>query len=268
MPEAAELLRALVTAIADGVGDDEGAGIDAAIKAFDTDALDVILLETIGMADMAGDLMLREGDPLKPSFVALAADGGVSDARVFVDLPWLEAVEEFRKRGAVTPRDLERLIRDIATRSQEARKKLLQFVQDKAHEKLANVIHDGGSYRDFAEGLRDETIPLGINPDDDHYLKMVFRTNVQGAYSSGRDRASKDPDIIEQRPIAQYLTVGDAFTRPEHAKFAEANGGGFYVIGSDEWEAARPPPKGSPWNCRCSFVTLYLEQAREAGYTG
>lgn len=243
-------------------------GLRQAIARFDTTALDEAIVSTNIVAEMSGDLMVREGERGGPRLIALADDGGASAGMHFVSLPWEEAVEEFRKRGNVTPYDLQRLIQGVATRSAEERAKLLQYVQERTYSLLAEAIGDDAStYKSFAEGLRDETIPLGINADDDGYLQMVFRTNVQGAYSAGRDRASKDPELLAERPIALYLTAGDGLVRSEHAAYAEQNGG-MYRIGSPEWEAVRPPPRNSPYNCRCSWVTLTLEQAQERGWQG
>jgi hypothetical protein len=233
-----------------------------AAKAFDADDLDEALFEANVLAELAGELMVRDGERGGPAVLELARE------QAFVSLPWREAVEAFRERGTVTDRDLETLLRDVATRSARARADLLAHIQDVVHDKLAAAIeNDGSTFREFAEAVRDETIPLGINPDDDAYLQMVFRTNVQGAYSAGRDRASKDPDLLDERPIALYLTAGDGLVRSEHAQFAERNGG-MYEISSPEWGRVRPPPAGSPFNCRCSWVTLTLEQARERGWKG
>lgn len=241
------------------------AGIGQALRHFDVDPLDEAIVSTNIMAEMAGDLMVREGERGGPKMIALAdGDGSAGDGRHFVSLPWEDAVEEFKKRGNVTPYDLQRLIQGVAVRSAEERKKLLAYVQETTLDKLATAVSDGETYADFAEALRAETVPLGITADDDGYLQMVFRTNVQGAYSAGRDRASKDPEIIAERPFALYLTAGDGFVREEHAAHAEKNQG-VYRIGSAEWEAVRPPPKDSPYNCRCSWVTLTEEQARERG---
>jgi hypothetical protein len=240
-------------------------GIAQAIRRYDTSALDEAIVSTNILAEMAGDLMVREGDRGGPKMIALAdGDAGSGDRKHFVSLPWEEAVEEFRKRGNVTPTDLQRLIQDVSVRSAQERNKLLAFVQQTTLDKLATAVEEGETYEDFAEALRTETVPLGITADDDSYLQMVFRTNVQGAYSAGRDRASKDPEILEQRPFALYLTAGDGFVRSEHAEYAERNNG-VYRIGSPEWEAVRPPPKDSPFNCRCSWVTLTREQALERG---
>jgi hypothetical protein len=41
-----------------------------------------------------------------------------------------------------------------------------------------------------------------------------------------------------------------------------------YYIVSPEWAERRPPPRGSPHNCRCGSITLTLEQARARGFQG
>lgn len=254
--EARELLEPLIDAFIEAGSAD---GIVDAVSAFNADPLEALLLETIGVATLAGDLMIREGQRSDP-LIALAEGSGTP----FVDLPWADAVEEFRKRGNVTDEDLATLLEGIAFTSREERQRMLETIQQTTLDKLATAVSEGETYEDFAEALRTETVPLGITADDDSYLQMVFRTNVQGAYSAGRDRASKDPEILELRPYALYLTAGDSFVRSEHAEYAERNNG-VYRIGSPEWEAVRPPPKDSPFNCRCSWVTLTREEALERG---
>lgn len=234
----------------------------AAVRAYDTEALDEAILAANIVAELAGNLMVREGERGAPKRLDLAR----GDDGPFVSLPWEEAVEEFRKRGNVTPNDLTRLLRDVEARSREQRDALLLHVQERTYDLLAEAVGDDGStYKSFAAKLRADMAPLGISADDDGHLQMVFRTNVQGAYSAGRDRASKDPELLAERPFAQFLTAGDGLVRSEHAEYAERNNG-VYIIGSPEWEAVRPPPKDSPFNCRCSWVTLTLEQAIERGW--
>lgn len=246
------------------------AAIAAAVAEYDAEALDEAVLAANVVAELAGNLMVREGERGAPRRLDLARGDGPDDdgpgEQPFVSLPWEEAIEEFSKRGNVRPGDLERLLNDVAFRSQQERQRMLQYVQERTYDLLTDAVaDDGSSFKSFAAELRADMAPLGISATDDGYLQMVFRTNVQGAYSAGRDKASKDPELLAERPIALYLTAGDGLVRSEHAAFAEQNGG-MYRIGSAEWEAVRPPPKGSPYNCRCSWVTLTLEQARERGW--
>jgi hypothetical protein len=236
-----------------------------AIKRYDASALDEAVFEANVMATLAGDLMVREGEKGAPRRLELAPPRGDipdDDDDPFVDKPWADAVEWLRARGKVKDEDLARLLNDAAARSREERLKLLAMVQEKTYEKLADAVDDGQTYQAFAKDLRTGLVPIGVTAEDDGYLQMVFRTNVQSAYSAGRDKASKDPEIIAERPFALYLTAGDGLVRSEHAEYAERNNG-VYRIGSPEWEAVRPPPKDSPFNCRCSWVTLTVAQAYE-----
>lgn len=252
-----------MSAIASGK---EARDITQAVASYDTKALDALFFETNVLSHMSGVLMVYEGEGDAPLTFARGDDPLAPEP--FVHLPWAEAVSEFRKRGRVNDTDLARLVRAAQVASEEQRRLLLEQVQEKAYKHLADVVEHGGTYENFAASVRDDTAALGITVEDDSYLRMVFRTNVAGAYSGGRDVASKDPDVLSERPIAQYLPVGDMFTRAEHAAYGQANGGGFYVIGSAEWEELRPPPKPSPHNCRCGWTTHTLEQARALGYTG
>lgn len=235
------------------------------MREYDAAALDALFFETNMLALMTGALMVYEGEA-GPALLEFARGDAPGD-EPFVHLPWTEAVEEFRKRGRVSESDLATLVRDALVQSEEERRRLLEHVQEKAYAHLADVIAAGGSYGDFAESIQADTAALGISVKDDHYLRMVFRTNVAGAYSQGRDRASKDPAVRSERPIALYLPVNDVFTRAEHREYGERHGG-MYLIDSPEWEQVRPPPKASPWNCRCGWTTLTLEQARARGWQG
>lgn len=256
----ADILKPLIESIARGLERATDArsarqAIQRAVESFDPEDLDDLLFGTNVVAGFTGDLMVREGERGDP-LLELARDDDP-----FVSLPWEEAVQEFKKRGRVTDRDLSTLLKTVENKTRDDRSALLQYVQETAIDKLAQAVAaDDSTYESFAKDLRQDLVPLGINADDDSYLRMVFRTNVQSAYSAGRDRASKDPELLEQRPYARYLSVGDGLTRPEHREYAERNGG-IYRIDSPEWELVRPPPKASPWNCRCSWVTLTAEQA-------
>jgi len=238
--------------------------IKDAIQKFKPEQLDLALFGTMVVAQLAGGLMVREGERGGPRLLKLARndDDDEEEDDPFVALPWEEAVTEFKKRGRVTDQDLATLLRDVEFQTRQDRERMLQHVHQATLEKLAAAVHDDDStFKQFAKDLRQDLVPLGVNADDDTHLRMVFRTNVQSAYSLGRDRASKDPELLEQRPYAQYLMVGDMFTRDEHREYAERNLG-IYLIGSPEWELIRPPPKSSPWNCRCSWVTLTPDEAR------
>ncbi len=45
-------------------------------------------------------------------------------------------------------------------------------------------------------------------------LELIWRTNIQTAYSAGRYRQMTDPDVAEARPYWQYKAILDRRTRP------------------------------------------------------
>jgi SPP1 gp7 family putative phage head morphogenesis protein len=200
-------------------------------------------------ADLAGQLMVRRGigdqriqmaDPAqKPSFL---------------DMPWADAINEFIARGIVKPNELSTLMGDYAQRADVARRLMLENIQKEVRAQLERSLRDGGTYQQFAAALDEKKVSLGIADTDPSYLKMVFRTNVQGAYGAGRFKAMKDPVVQAARPYVQYRTVGDARVRPTHAVLD----GTTYDASGGVWERICPP---NNYNCRCSAVMLTPEEA-------
>lgn len=200
------------------------------------------------MADMAGQLMVK-GHEAK--LVHLDAD---TEIKAFLDLPWEEALREWRARGLQSDSEFETMLKDYAQRSDVARSLMLEHLQEMMRTKLDDAIADGQSYKDFADSVREGTTSLGITEADPAYLTTVFRTNMQNAYGAGRYRAMTDPDVMELRPYAEYRTVGDALVRPNHAALE----GCVFEIGTSTCDAVTPP---GGYNCRCSMVTLSREEA-------
>lgn len=202
-------------------------------------------------ADLAGQLMVNVHET---GAVELTAQPSGS----FLDLPWAEAIEEFKARGIISEDELSRLISDYAMRSQEARQLMLEHLRKRTRELLVEALEQGGTFREFATQINSELSGLGIDAADPAYLQTVFRTNIQTAYGAGRYRALEDPVIRETRPYVQYRTVGDARVRPNHA----ALDGKVFSLDSDEWRRIAPP---GGFGCRCSMVSLTREEFEAEG---
>ena len=228
----------------------------------DNAAFDVLgdaLLETSARADMAGRLMVL--GPEAKSIQLAAGDGGLPPkVDAFLDLPWEEALDAFRKRGTVKPTELAKLIRDYGQRSAEARRLMLENVQAKVRDMLDVAIEQGQTLPDFAQALDENREQLGIDPSSKAYVEMVFRTNVQSSYGAGRYAAMKDPDVMEARPYVEYRTSGDARVRDSHA----ALNGLVFRIDDPTWERIAPP---NGYNCRCSAVTVSAKEFAAEGLT-
>ena len=209
---------------------------------------DVLFVTTV-MADLAGQLMVagRESE-----IVRLAAND--PPPKPFLDLPWADALNYFRKRGLVRETDFQTLLGDYAQRSAVARRLMLDNIQSEVMRHLDSAIEQGQTFQQFADNVDDLTDSLGLARGAPSYLQTVFRTNVQSAYGAGRYRAITNPTVRRARPFVQYRTAGDLRVRDEHAVLD-----GLTFASSDPTWHRISPPNG--YNCRCSIVTLSSEQA-------
>jgi SPP1 gp7 family putative phage head morphogenesis protein len=210
-----------------------------------------VIFVTTAMADMAGQLMVagREAE-----IVALAAGDPTPPLPTFLDLPWEDAINAFRKRGLVSESDFQTLLRGYAQRSAVARELMLKQIQAEMTRHLDDAIANGEQLPQFAEKVDTLTQSLGLAPAQPHYVEMVFRTNVQGAYGAGRYKAMRNPVVMRARPFVQYRTVGDARVREEH----RALDGKTYRADDPVWQRIAPP---NGFNCRCSMITLSRQEA-------
>ena len=212
----------------------------------DSELGDALFIPMI-QADMAGQMMVQ-GREAKTIKLTAQAPGS------FLDLPWEEAVQEFKARGVMTEKGFQELIADYANRSMEARQLMVQHLRERTRELLEKSIAEGLTFRQFAAGFRETAQGLGITAENPAYLQTVFRTNLQTAYGAGRFRAITDDDVMEARPFVQYRTVGDSRVREAHA----ALDGKVFRSDSTEWRRIAPP---NGYNCRCAVITLAPDEA-------
>lgn len=159
------------------------------------------------------------------------------EVTAFLDMPWEQAIAEWKARGLQDDDEFEAMLKGYAERSDVARQLMLERIQDVMRTALQTAIADGTSMKQFADDVRDGTVSLGISQADPSYLDTVFRTNVQAAYGAGRYRAMTDPDVMEARPYVQYRTAGDALVRPSHAILDQK----VWSIEGDAWHKVAPP---------------------------
>lgn len=240
--EAAEVLAPLRGELAEAIRTStSAAAAESAVERVASDFLnddaigDAIFIPMV-MADMAGQLMARGEVPeMHARMFGMIGEAQPVDA--FLNLPWEEAIREFKARGVVSPEEFTRLVGTYAERSQEARALLLQRVQERVREMLVTSLEEGQTFREFAAAIEDEAPGLGITSTDHGYLENVFRTNVQSAYGAGRYRQITDPAVATARPYVQYRTVGDARVRPSHEKLDRT----VYRIDGPTWKRIAPP---------------------------
>lgn len=213
-----------------------------------------VLFVTTAMADMAGQLMVagREAQVVKLAKGEETPPPPLS----FLDLPWSDAINAFRKRGLVRESDFQTLLGDYAQRSAVARRLMLDQIQSEVMRHLDDAITNGETFDEFAGKVDTLTGKLGLSPGKPSYLQTVFRTNVQSAYGAGRYKAIRNPIVMRARPFVQYRTVGDTRVREEH----DALDGHTFRSDDPVWYRVAPP---NGYNCRCSMVTLSDDEAKD-----
>ena len=198
------------------------------------------------MSDLAGQLMVRGSE-------AHTIQLDDKDKPPFLDLPWDEAIAEFKARGILKPTELSTLLKDYGQRADKARQLMLAQVQGFVRTELEKSLTEGGTFKQFAQRIDEGGATFGISADDPAYLNMVFRTNVQSAYGAGRYRAMTDPDVMDERPYSELRTAGDGRVREEH----EAGEGTVTLIGSPAFRLCSCP---LGFSCRCCQVTLTRDE--------
>lgn len=86
--------------------------------------------------------------------------------------------------------------------------------------------------------------------------RVIYDTNMRTSSMAGR--WAQFQRVKDTRPFLQYLTVGDARVRPEHAEWDRK-----VLHMDDDWWATHYPPNG--WGCRCTVRSLSLRQMRREG---
>jgi len=228
------------------------ASAQARIAEYEFGALDAAQLTAAiflpaSLADMAGQIMVRELE-LGNGRRQMSSAPSVP----FVELPWAEALREFRALGIMRTDALEELLDGYSDRSEEARQLLLEQLRRRLTDALARSVEEGLTYEQFAVALADDGAGLGISARNSAYLHTVFRTNIQTAYGAGRYRQVTDPDVAGAREYVQYRTVGDSAVRESHRVLD----GMVWRVDNPAWHRVATP---NGFNCRCGIVSMDAE---------
>lgn len=198
----------------------------------------------------------EDGQPVEiPTFGRSAADReeGVLFALGrptpgFAATPFQDAIKFFLSKQVLLRREFDRLRASAKAKAFTIagiqRKEILELAKDE----LGKQITAGGDLRAFDQALGDRFDSAGWTRITPSHVEVVFRNNVMGAYSVGRDRQMRQPAVLAARPYWQILGVDDARTRPNHRS---AHG---KVLRADDPAWSRlAPPLGH--NCRCRKVS-------------
>lgn len=125
-------------------------------------------------------------------------------------------------------------------------------------EELQNAVKEGTTVREFRENMSRFLEEEGYDGLTPYHADMIFRQNMQTAFSVGHYRQMTDPDVLERRKYWQYQTAGDSHVRETHM----AMDGRVFPADSKVWDTWYPP---NGFGCRCTVVSKTEEQVKRMG---
>ena len=164
---------------------------------------------------------------------------------------FLEALQFAQSRKVVLPDEFYAL--DLKTRQLATTVSFLSSI-----EQIKSVIHsvnkaiaNGTTFEQFKKDVAGSGIKLS-----DNYLDLVFRQNVQTAYSHGRwQQQQRNKD---KKPYLMYSAIDDVRVRPTHL----ALNGVIRHIDDPFWHRYYP---SWAFRCRCTTIALSEKQAEKRG---
>jgi SPP1 gp7 family putative phage head morphogenesis protein len=130
---------------------------------------------------------------------------------------------------------------------------LQQFLDE-----LTDACENGTTKAAFTEQMNDFLARNGYEGLNPFHADVIFRTNMQTAYSAGHYKSMADPAVKKLRPYWKYVTAGDGNVRETHA----AMEGRIYAADDPIWDVWYPP---NGFRCRCSVVSLTKKQVERSG---
>lgn len=211
------------------------------------------------LADMAGRARANTGllgmgvePPLPPSPPGVAPPKPnprriVVDVQECTNLPFKQAVQEFAKRQAIPASTAAEVAAVYERGAFSALRVIGDTMLNEAREKLVTFLETGADPKGFTKWMLEQ------NPDAGKgYADMVFRTNVNEAYSAGQRKQYEA--VADQLGGWEYLTALDDSVRPEHAKLHGK------VFGFDAHGMMFMPP--TDYNCRCNSAPVPIGTAQ------
>lgn len=170
-----------------------------------------------------------------------------------------EAIRWFRARVPLHKKEWrtleERARRKAFTVAGAAQLDLLAEVWDS----LSRALEEGTPYTEWAKEARTRLEDTWGRRNSAR-LEIIFRTNVQMAYSSGRWAQMTQPEVLLARPHWMYDAVLDDRTTP----ICRERHGTVRPAADPWWERNTPPLH---FNCRSGIRPLTSKQAQARGIT-
>lgn len=171
------------------------------------------------------------------------------------------AVDDLISREIVTKKRFDQMLSDARKRAftvaWQNSEKTISGIRDA----LTETIREGASLDRFSEKVGDvfDRSPLGW------HRELVYRQNIQQAFSNGQDQIASSPIVSSVLPFALYSAIHDYRTRDDHWKMERAGLEGTAIYWADDnavWSLFTPP---WDWGCRCTKTFITRMQAADLG---
>lgn len=177
-----------------------------------------------------------------------------------------EALAWFRERLPMT---------DPAFREVQGRARRLAFwvagasnldTVNSVWEAIEKSLATGTTLEDFKRDVGEKLAKEWGKPDSAR-LEVIFRNNLQTAYSAGRYAQETEPAVRKRRPYRQFVALLDSRTSPICRPLGSSgpNGRGVIRRVDDPWWLSHYPPLHH--QCRSLTRLLRESQAEELGVT-
>lgn len=173
-------------------------------------------------------------------------------------LPFDEAIDFFRDKLPLTPKEYDRLSFEARTKAFTIAGVAALDVLHDIYNELQKAIDEGlpmEAFRKSANEILEKKGWRGLTP---YRADNIFRTNIQTAYNVGRYQQMTDPDVLRIRPYWTYDALDDNITRPSHRALDEK----VYPADHPFWDTWYPP---NGFKCRCSVKSMTESQIRRRG---
>ena len=170
-----------------------------------------------------------------------------------------QAIAAFRRKVPMSDEEFDELTAEEKLRAFKVANVAQADLVQEVFDALGSAVESGSTLEDFKAEVGDQ-LEEAWGAEDAPRLENMFRTNVLGAYNQGRHEIFSTPEAKEARPYWRFDAIEDDRIDDECE-----DADGTVLPADDAWWSTHIPPLH--FNCRCSYVALSDDEAREEGVT-
>lgn len=169
-----------------------------------------------------------------------------------------EALDFLEQKGVLTYKDFKKLKEWYSPLAFSVAGYTQLEILNQFLEELKEAVKEGTTKEQFRENMNQFLEEQGYDGITPYHADLIFRQNMQTAYSVGHYQQMTDPDVMERRKYWQYQTAGDGHVRESH----QVMDGRVFPANSQIWDIWYPP---NGFGCRCTVVSRTEEQIKRMG---